>query len=114
MALDLVDYDAKARSAVKMFWIRRKKAAKKQKAGGKMDQGERCAVTAGGNMHGFIDLVVDIVHANGLAHADILQKRQLLTGLLCRLLSDLDFLVARESVGAGGRLEARLHGLRRR
>ncbi len=79
MPLDLVDYDAKARSAVKKFWVSRKKATKKQRASGKMDQGERSAVTAGSNMHGFVDLIIDIVHANGLAHADILQKRRLLT-----------------------------------
>jgi len=79
MPLDLTDYDAKARAAVKKFWTGRKKAVKKQKAGGKADQGERSAVTAGSNMNGFVDLVIDIVHANGLAHADIMLKRRLLT-----------------------------------
>src|SRR3990172_1190214 len=79
MPLDLADYEAKARSAARKFWIGRKKAAKKQLAGGKSDQGERSAVTAGSNMNGFIDLVVDIVHANGLAHAEIKLKRRLLT-----------------------------------
>jgi hypothetical protein len=79
MPLDLADYDAKARSAVRKFWTRRKKAAQKQRARGKADQGERSAVTAGGNMNGFINLVVDIVHANGLVKADIMLKRRLLT-----------------------------------
>ncbi len=79
MPLDLSDYESKARSAVKKFWTSRKKAVKKQKAGGKKDQGERSAVTGGNNMNGFIDLVVDIVHANGLADADILLKRRVLT-----------------------------------
>ncbi|MHB8845019.1 MAG: PaeR7I family type II restriction endonuclease [Nitrospirota bacterium] len=79
MPLDLADYDAKARSAVRKFWAGRKKAAKRQKAGGKADQGERGAVTAGSNMNGFIDLVVDIVHANGLPDAEIKLKRRLLT-----------------------------------
>jgi Restriction endonuclease XhoI len=79
MPLDLADYEAKARAAVRKFWTGRKKAVKKQKAGGKADQGERSAVTAGSNMNGFIDLVVDIVHANGLAKADIMLKRRLLT-----------------------------------
>ncbi len=79
MPLDLADYDAKARSAVRKFWSSRKKAAKKQKASGRTDQGERSAVTAGSNMNGFIDLVVDIVHANGLTNADIMLKRRLLT-----------------------------------
>jgi len=79
MPLDLADYETKAHGAVKKFWMGRKKAAKKQRAGGKSDQGERSAVTAGNNMNGFIDLVVDIVHANGLEHADIMLKRRLLT-----------------------------------
>lgn len=79
MPLDLTDYDVKARAAIRKFWTGRKKAVKKQKAGGKVDQGERSAVTGGSNMNGFIDLVVDIVHANGLAQADIMLKRRLLT-----------------------------------
>jgi len=79
MPLDLADYEAKARGAVRKFWTGRKKAIKKQKAGGKADQGERSAVTAGNNMNGFIDLVVDIVHANGLVDADIMLQRRLLT-----------------------------------
>ncbi len=79
MPLDLTDFDPKARAAVRKFWIGRKKAVKKQKAGGRADQGERSAVTAGSNMNGFIDMVVDIVHANGLVNADIMLKRRLLT-----------------------------------
>jgi len=79
MPLELSDYEAKARGAVRKFWSGRKKAVKKQKAGGKTDQGERSAVTAGSNMNGFIDLVADIVHANGLVDADIMLKRRLLT-----------------------------------
>ena len=79
MPLDLVDFDVKARSAVKKFWASRKKATKKQRASGKVDQGERSAVTAGNNLHGFVNLVAEVVHANGLSKADILQKRRLLT-----------------------------------
>jgi Restriction endonuclease XhoI len=79
MPLDLADYEDKARGAVRKFWTGRKKAAKKQRAGGKVDQGERGAVTAGSNMNGFIDLVVDIVRANGLENADIMLQRRLLT-----------------------------------
>lgn len=79
MPLDLADYDLKARDAVKGFWSGRKKAAKKQRAAGKKDQGERSAVTAGSNMNGFINLVVDIVRANGLPNADIMLQRRLLT-----------------------------------
>ena len=79
MPLDLADYDSKACSAVRKFWTGRKKAAQKQRAGGKSDQGERSAVTAGGNMNGFINLVLDVVCANGLPDAEIKLQRRLLT-----------------------------------
>lgn len=79
MALDLVDYERKAQEAVKAFWRNRKAATKKQIKSGKVDQGERAGVTAGKNMDKFVALVIDIVHANGLAHAEIHRKRALLT-----------------------------------
>lgn len=79
MALDLVDYERKAREAVKAFWGNREAARQKQIESGKADQGERAGVTSGKNMDGFIALVLDIVRANGLAHAQIHQKRAVLT-----------------------------------
>ena len=71
MSLDLADYKTKARSAVKTFWMSRKKAGiKKQSAG---------------NMTGFIDLLGDIIHANGLTNADIIRESKLpvLPGHFC-------------------------------
>lgn len=79
MALDLVDYEQKAHEAVKAFWGNREAARQKQIESGKSDQGERAGVTAGKNMDGFLALVLDIVRANGLAHAEIHQKRAMLT-----------------------------------
>ncbi len=79
MALDLSDYDNKARAAIKAFWQSRADATQKQKASGKADQGERAGVTGGKNMDGFANLVVDIVKANGLPDAQIHQKRTVLT-----------------------------------
>src|SRR3990172_9014595 len=79
MALDLVDYEQKAHKAVKAFWGNREAARQRQIKSGKADQGERAGVTAGKNMDGFIALVLDIVRANGLAHAHIHQKRAVLT-----------------------------------
>ena len=79
MALDLVDYEHKAHDAVKAFWGNRQAARQKQIASGKADQGERAGVTAGKNMNGFLALVLDVVRANGLAHAEIHQKRAMLT-----------------------------------
>ena len=79
MAIDLAEYERKAREAIQTFWDSREKAHQKQIESGKADQGERASVTAGKNMDGFISLVIDIVRANGLDHADIHQQRSVLT-----------------------------------
>jgi len=79
MALDLANYEAKARNAVRLFWGKREAARQKQLKSGKADQGERSGVTGGKNMNGFPDLVVDLVKANGLADAAILQDGRVLT-----------------------------------
>lgn len=79
MALDLVDYEKKAVGAIKAFWGNREAARQKQIESGKTDQGERAGVTGGKNMDGFLALVLDIVKANGLAHAEIHQRRAMLT-----------------------------------
>jgi len=79
MALDLVDYELKTREAVQAFWGNRAAARKKQIESGKADQGERAGVTGGKNMDGFVALVLDLVRANGLGHADIHLKRAVLT-----------------------------------
>ena len=79
MALDLSAYERKARKAVRSFWSNRSTATLKQRDGGRADQGERSGVTGGNNMNGFVELVIDIVKANGLAHANIHQQRKVLT-----------------------------------
>lgn len=79
MALDLVNYEQRARSAVSAFWSNRDAASRKQTESGKPDQGERSGVTAGKNMDGFLTLIADLIHANGLANADIHQNRAMLT-----------------------------------
>ena len=79
MALDLANYEKKTKDAVKAFWDNREKARKKQIEAGKVDQGERSGVTGGKNLDGFIALILDIVRANGLGHADIHQSRALVT-----------------------------------
>ena len=79
MAIDLVDYDKKAKEAVEAFWGNRDKARQKQIEAGKIDAGERAGVTAGNNMDGFIALIKDVVQANGLSHAEIYLERRALT-----------------------------------
>ena len=79
MPLDLVDYENKTREAVRAFWGNREAARQKQIESGSADQGERAGVTAGKNMDGFLALVLDIIKANGLAHAEIHRKKAMLT-----------------------------------
>jgi len=79
MGLDLVDYEQKAREAVKAFWGNREAARQKQIESGNADQGERAGVTGGKNMDGFLALVLDIIKANGLAQAEIHHDRAMLT-----------------------------------
>jgi hypothetical protein len=79
MALDLVNYEKKTKKAVATFWASRTQARDKQLAAGKNDQGERAGVTGGKNMNGFLDLITDLVKANGLAQAEIHQKRTVMT-----------------------------------
>ena len=79
MAIDLADYDRKARDSVMAFWGNRAKARQKQIEAGTADQGERAGVTGGKNMDGFLSLVQDLVVANGLGHAEIHHKVSLLT-----------------------------------
>ncbi|MGD9983740.1 MAG: PaeR7I family type II restriction endonuclease [Porticoccaceae bacterium] len=79
MALDLVDYERKAREAIKAFWGNREAARQKQIESGKADQGERGGVTAGKNMDGFLALLLDIIKANGLAQAEIYRNKAMLT-----------------------------------
>lgn len=79
MALDLVDYERKASEAVKAFWGNRDAARQRQVENGKADQGERAGVTAGKNMDDFINLIIDLVKANGLDQAQIHQNKGVLT-----------------------------------
>lgn len=79
MALNLANYEAKTRKAGKTFWAGRTAASLKQVASGKADHGERSAVTGGKNMDGFLSLVRDLVHGNGLQSAEIHLQRKALT-----------------------------------
>lgn len=79
MALELANYEVRAREAVKLFWGNREAARVKQIESGKVDQGERAGVTAGKNMNGFLELVADIAVANGLTDATVLQEGRVLT-----------------------------------
>ncbi|WP_417436621.1 PaeR7I family type II restriction endonuclease [Hoeflea sp.] len=79
MSLQLADYEARSREAVKLFWGNREAALAKQIASGNQDAGTRGAVTAGKNMDGFLDLAQKLVTANGLVMAEICVQRRVLT-----------------------------------
>lgn len=79
MTLNLVNYRQRVQEAVQFFWDNREAARQKQIAAGTVDQGERAGVTSGKNMDGFIDLLVRLTQANGLAQAEIHQKRVILS-----------------------------------
>lgn len=79
MGLDLADYETKARTAIQAFWGNRAAARQAQAATGRIDAGERGAVTAGKHMDGFVALVHDLVRANGLIQAEVHRSRALVT-----------------------------------
>jgi hypothetical protein len=79
MTLELVDYERQAKEAIMAFWGNREKARQKQAEAGTLDQGERAGVTSGKNMDGFVTLLMDLVKANGLRHADIHRDRAVVT-----------------------------------
>ena len=78
MSLDITNYEEKTRRAVKIFWESRAASAKKQKESGKTDQGGRSSVTAGKNMDGFLEIIVEVIKANGLSESNIALKGKVL------------------------------------
>lgn len=79
MSLDLANYEAQAREAVKLFWRNREAAFARQIKSGNQDIGSRGAVTAGKNMDGFLTIAQSLIEANGLALADIFIQQRVLT-----------------------------------
>jgi hypothetical protein len=79
LAIELADYERKTREAIQAFWGNRELARQKQIEAGRADAGERGGVTAGKNMDGFVSLVIDLVRANGLDHAQICRERSVVT-----------------------------------
>lgn len=79
MTLNLSVWESKAQNAVRLFWATRDDARARQMDSGNMDAGECASVTAGKHMDGFIELLVDIIHANGLPNATVFLDRKHLT-----------------------------------
>ena len=79
MNINLADFEILAKEAVAYFWQSRDVAKSKQVRDGKVDYGERSAVTAGKNMDGFITLIRRLVLASGLDPADVCETKNFLT-----------------------------------
>lgn len=67
----LADCEPKISAAVKHFWRTRASQARSQRKRGQSDQGARSAVTGGGHMDGFVDLLVDSLNRIGIARSCI-------------------------------------------
>ena len=65
MAAPLIKYEERLRQSVRFFWRGRRDAVKKQQATGKLDQGNRGAVTGGKNLDAFRDMIIDVVRRHG-------------------------------------------------
>jgi hypothetical protein len=66
------------RKAIKHFWLTRTKQAKRQgKKTGSRDAGARTAVTGGRQMDGFVSLVRDFLHKNGLPKAHVYCEKRI-------------------------------------
>jgi len=65
MSAALINYEERLRQAVRFFWRGRRDAVKKQQATGKLDQGNRGAVTGGKNLDSFRDMIVNVVRRHG-------------------------------------------------
>lgn len=69
------DYDKQLRQAIKRFWKARASAKKAQgKRSGRKDTGNRSAVTAGGHLNGFVDLIVSIIQDAGIDQTHVFYK----------------------------------------
>jgi len=99
MGIDLDDFEAKTARAVQAFWDTRVAAVEQQKLKGVVDQGERAGVTNGKNMDGFVNLIAELVAANGLDDAELYMTRGVntLPGYF-RPTKDWDLLVVRKGV----------------
>ena len=75
MTLDLANFEQQASDAIRAFWDTRAAAAQRQQLSGMVDQGERSSVTSGKTMDGFVNLLADLVAANGLPDAQVYLTR---------------------------------------
>lgn len=97
MTLDLADFEARLREAVRTFWRVRRLAREKNTLGERADAGTRGSVTSGKHLDGFVELVKAVVVANGLDEADVKTRGCTLPGYF-RATKDWDVLVVHKGV----------------
>jgi hypothetical protein len=91
------DLDARIRKAVSNYWGTRLNQQKRQRAGGKSDQGLRSAVTGGAQMDGFIRLFTEIITGVGIPQSDIFRKKAIELPGFFRPTKEWDLLVVRKN-----------------
>jgi hypothetical protein len=78
MTLTPAQLDKRVKEAVRFFWSTRKAQALKQgSATGTRDAGARAAVTGGAQMNGFIKVVSELLHTNGVPQAHVLTSSRM-------------------------------------
>ena len=82
--------------AVAHYWQTRTAQRKKQEAGGKADQGLRCAVTGGAQMDGFINLFTELITQVGISLDNIFCKKAVELPGFFRPTKEWDLLVVRD------------------
>lgn len=92
MSIDIGNYPKNVEKAVRSFWTGRSGATSKQLRAGKLDQGNRSAVTGGKNLDGFAKMLIELVRKNGLKDAEIHERATTLPGYF-RATKDWDLLI---------------------
>jgi hypothetical protein len=80
MPLDLADYEAKAKEAIKAYFgATAPRPSRSRRNSGARTRASAPASPAGKNMDGFIALIQDVIRANGLTDAHMMIGRRMLT-----------------------------------
>lgn len=72
---DLLNFEPSAfQPAIQQFWDARSSAASRQRTGAAADRGNRQAVTSGGHLDGFLDVIVETITSRGLARSEDIRR----------------------------------------
>lgn len=71
----MTNFEQGVAGAVRYFWKTRAAQQKKQAGSGRKDQGDRGAVTGGGQLDGFINLISDLVVKSGFPKGSIIRDK---------------------------------------